>query len=109
MKPTTKFTLMLSGGSLPSTSLTCDARMVSVQLSPVARLGVGSMVKLVAGPALAVAAIGPPVMEHVNVNQFPVTLTGSLKVTVRLASTGNCEVLSGKVLVIDGALSGVHE
>jgi len=74
-----------SGGSSVSWSVTFAAAIVRVQVSPYGRSLVGSMVQLV-GPPDAVAAIAP-LTEQDSVNQSPVTVTGSVKVTVMLEPT----------------------
>src|SRR5262245_2140816 len=96
--------VMLSGGSLLSWSLTWFASTVNVQVSPCTRVTPGSRVKVV-GPPLKVVATAP-LVEQTSVNQDADTLTGSLKVTVRLEPTGKVvEPLAGKVLTTAGAAS----
>src|SRR5262245_11587102 len=86
VKPTLKFIAMLSGGSLPSTSVTLDARIVSVQASPFVKSIPGSRTNAVGPPATDADTL--PLAEHTSVNQAPATLTGSLNVTERFAFTG---------------------
>src|SRR4051794_12674110 len=74
---------MVSGGSLLSWSLTCGPLTVKVQLSPGAKSLLGSMVKVVGPPVttLLVSSCVPLVVQTIS-NQAPVTVTGSVKVTV---------------------------
>ena len=104
-KPTTKSTVIESGGSFASWSVTLAATIVSVHASPGTNSLVGSSVKLV-GPPLALAVRVPETLQA-SVNHAPLTFTGSLKVTVRLAPGGTSVAPSaGYVEVTSGAASG---
>ena len=102
---------MLSGGSFASWSLTWAASTVRVQVSPFARAMSGSSVKVDGPPLKVVETL--PLRLHSSVNQEEVTLTGSLKVTDRLALIGKSAApSSGKVSTTSGArstLRGVSE
>src|SRR5438874_12964020 len=71
---------MLSGGSTVSTSLIPGASTVTVQTSPFGRFEVGSSVIVEPGEPLTLNACALPV-GHSTVNELPVAVTGSLKVT----------------------------
>src|SRR5215204_2623741 len=106
---------MLSGGSPASWSATCAAKTVIVQVTPSGRSVVGSMVKVV-GPPVTAASAGLTVRTvvapalHTNWNQLPVTLTGSLKVTVTFVPGATpVALLVGVVEETDGGTSMVNE
>src|SRR5205085_12569323 len=83
LKLKTKFAAMLSGGSFSSWSVTCAAKTVTVQLSPAAKSLFGLMVNVVGPPVTTVSAtLRVPLVPQTTWNQLPVTLTGSLTVTV---------------------------
>ena len=69
-----------------SWSVTCAATIVTVHSSLFAKSTAGSRVKVV-GPPLSVVA-WPPLVAQLSVNHAPVTVTGSLKVTLTLLLTG---------------------
>src|SRR5947207_227355 len=71
---------MLSGGSTASTSLIPAASTVTVQTVPFGRFEVGSSVIVEPGEPLTLNAWALPV-GHSSVNELPVAVTGSLKVT----------------------------
>ena len=82
---------MLSGGSLASVSVTCAAKIVTVQASPGAKSVFGLIVKVDAGEAgvtTVSAGFLVPLVVQTIWNQLPVTLTGSLNVTVRSVLVG---------------------
>src|SRR5215213_4048081 len=74
-----------SGESSASRSLTCEALMVTVQLSPCEKSTSGSSVNVV-GPPPATAACAPLAAQEI-VNQSPLTATASLNVIETFAST----------------------
>src|SRR2546430_17237860 len=75
---------MLSGGSIASTSLIPAARTVTVQTAPFGRFDVGSSVIVEPGEPLTVNACAEPV-GHSSVNELPLAVTGSLKLTSMFA------------------------
>ena len=79
-----KSVTMLSGGSLPSWSLTWFASTVNVHVSPSVS-GHARIERERGRPAAEGCRHTSPLTEQDSVNQEPVTLTGSLKVTDRLA------------------------
>jgi hypothetical protein len=83
---------MPSGGSSSSKSLTWSARMVTAQLSPWAKGCAGVSVKL-SGPPLTAAACSPLTAQAMATP--PLTVTGSLKVMVRVAVRGTAVAPSG--------------
>src|SRR5262245_3617361 len=85
VKAKTKLAAMLSGGSFVSWSVTCAAKIVTVQVSPLVKSTFGLMVKVV-GPPVTTVAAGKrvPLVLQTIWNQLPVTFTGSLKVTLTL-------------------------
>lgn len=65
------FAAMLSGGSLVSWSATCAANTVRVQVSPLAKSAVGSIVKAVGPPVTTVSAtLRVPLVGQAIWNQF---------------------------------------
>src|SRR6266508_1470676 len=95
---------MLSGGSAVSSSATWAASTVTVHDSADANSVDESSVKLV-GPPLTVA-VCEPLFAHATVNQLPITLTGSLKVTVIVASSATLVAFgAGAVAITNGATS----
>src|SRR4029450_2354311 len=106
VKPVVKLTLMLSGGSWPSTSVTALAMMVSVQESPRAKSTSGLIANVVGPPENA--AICKPLIEQTIVNHVPVTLTGSLNGTAMFWSRATFVVpFVGTVLTTVGASSTI--
>src|SRR5205823_5049983 len=98
---------MLSGGSTVSTSLIWFAITLTEQTVPSGRLLVGSSVIDDPGEPLTVKLSGVPV-GHSIVNELPLAVTGSLKLTTTFALTATCVAPSaGDVLVTDGAASAV--
>src|SRR6185503_11399195 len=82
VKAKTKLAAMLSGGSSESWSVTCAAKIVTVQVSPAAKSAFGLIVKADGPPVTTVSAtFRVPLVVQTIWNQFPVTLTGSLNVT----------------------------
>src|SRR5215208_1349020 len=74
---------MLSGGSFASSSVTWAAKTVTLTDSPFAKSVFGLMVNVVGPPVTTVSAtLRVPLVLPTIWNQLPVTLTGSLKVTV---------------------------
>ncbi len=92
LKPAVKLSVMLSGGSLASWSVTLAAKTVSVQDSPPIKFVSGLMVNTVGPPLTTPDLI--PLTEQFNSYQAPLTLTDSVKVIVRLVSTGTPAVPS---------------
>jgi hypothetical protein len=102
----TSFAAIVSGGSFVSWSLTFAATIVAVHVSAVTKSLSGSSVNVV-GPPVAVAVCAPLVVQ-LSVYHEPVTLTGSLNVTVTFASTGTSEApAAGDRPATDGASSAV--
>src|SRR6185436_6936548 len=98
----TKFAVMLSGGSLPSLSLTCAASTVAVHSSPLPKSEVGSTVQVV-GPPLTLTRCAP-VLAQLIVTELLVIVTGSLKSTVRFVFVATpVAPLIGVTAVTDGA------
>ena len=65
---------MLSGGSLASASVTCAAKIVTVQVSAEAKSTFGLIVNVVGPPVttvLAGAGVRVPLVEHEIWNQSP--------------------------------------
>jgi hypothetical protein len=99
---------MLSGGSFASWSATCAATIVTVHVSPKAKLVPGSSVNVV-GPPLTEAAC-EPLVPHEIVVQLPVTFTGSLNVTLTFELTATSVApAAGVVLLTAGAASAGAE
>src|SRR2546423_13864545 len=95
------------GGSIASTSLIPAASTVTVQTVPFGRFEVGSSVIVEPGEPLTENACALPV-GHSSVNELPVAVTGSLKVTSMLASFATSTAPSaGLVLETLGAASCV--
>src|SRR2546423_15046495 len=98
---------MLSGGSTVSTSLIPAASTVTVQTSPFGRFEVGSSVIVEPGEPLTLNACALPV-GHSSVNELPVAVTGSLKVTTTFVFSATWAAPSaGLVVVTVGAASCV--
>src|SRR5438132_455297 len=100
---------MWSGGSTESTSLIWFAITFTEQIVASGRSLVGSSVIDEPGEPLTVKLSGVPV-GHSSVNELPLAVTGSLKVTVTLL-LGFTPVapFAGLVLETVGALSVVNE
>ncbi len=109
VKLNTKFAAMLSGGSTLSWSVTCAATIVTVHVSPAAKSTFGLMVKVVGPPVTTVAAtLRAPLVGQAIENHSPVTLTGSLNVTVMFVFVAwSTAPLVGVVAVTVGATSTV--
>src|SRR5919199_619439 len=98
---------MLSGGSTVSTSLIWLAITVTVQTVPAGRSEFGSSVIAEPGEPLTLNAFDVPV-GHSIVNELPVAVTASLKLTTMLLFRSTSVALSaGEVVVTDGAASCV--
>src|SRR5918912_3946288 len=98
---------MLSGGSTESTSLIPLASTVTVQTSPFGRFEVGSSVIAEPGEPLTENACAEPV-GHSSVNELPLAVTGSLKLTTMFVFTATWSAASaGDVVVTVGAASAV--
>src|ERR671932_2645161 len=98
---------MLSGGSTASTSLIWFAITVTVQTVPAGRSAFGSSVMAEPGDPLTLNAFDVPV-GHSIVNELPVAVTASLKLTTTLEFRSTSVALSaGEVVVTDGAASCV--
>src|SRR6266550_562783 len=98
---------MLSGGSTASTSLIWFAITLTAQTVPSGRLLVGSSVIDEPGEPLTVNDSGVPV-GHSSVNELPLAVTGSLKLTTTFVFVATWSAPSaGEVLVTDGAASAV--
>src|ERR671933_1589997 len=98
---------MLSGGSTESTSLIWFAITVTVQTVPAGRSAFGSSVIAEPGEPLTLKAFDVPV-GHSIVNELPVAVTASLKLTTMLEFRSTSVALSaGEVVVTDGATSCV--
>src|SRR5688572_16867686 len=74
-----------SGGSAVSVSVTLAASIVNVHVSAVEKFTSGSITNVVV--PLPATAVWAPLLVQVMSNQAPSTFTGSLKVTVRDASS----------------------
>jgi hypothetical protein len=100
---------MLSGGSALSTSEIPLASTVTVQVVAAGRSAVGSSV-IVAVPDPLVPKVFAEPDGHSRVNELPLALTGSPKVTVTLAfGLTPVALFAGLVLLTAGALSVVNE
>src|SRR2546421_12879036 len=98
---------MLSGGSTASTSLIPLAKTVTVQIVASGRSAVGSSVIDEPGEPLTEKLFAVPV-GHSSVNELPLAVTGSLKVTTMFVFTSTPVAPSaGDVLVTEGAASAV--
>src|SRR5437764_8908749 len=98
---------MLSGGSTVSTSLIPVAITFTEQTVPSGRLLVGSSVIDDPGEPLTVKLSGVPV-GHSSVNELPLAVTGSLKLTTMFVFTATWSAASaGDVVVTVGAASAV--
>src|SRR5437016_3678474 len=98
---------MLSGGSIESTSLIWFAITFTEQTVPSGRSLVGSSVIDEPGEPLTEKLSAVPV-GHSIVNELPLAVTGSLKLTTMFVFTATCVAASaGEVLVTDGAASAV--
>src|ERR687886_2566402 len=98
---------MLSGGSTASTSLIWFAITVTLQTVPAGRSEFGSSVIAEPGEPLTLNAFDVPV-GHSIVNELPVAVTASLKLTTMLLFRSTSVALSaGEVVVTDGAASCV--
>src|SRR2546423_15436771 len=98
---------MLSGGSIASTSLIWVAIRVTVQTVRLGSLLVGSSVIVEPGEPVTVKACAEAV-GHSSVNELPVAVTDSLKVTSMFAVFDTSVAPSaGLVLVTLGAASVV--
>src|ERR671938_833081 len=94
---------MLSGGSTASTSLIWLAITVTVQTVPAGRSAFGWSVIAEPGEPLTLNAFDVPV-GHSIVNELPVAVTASLKLTTTLLFRSTSAALSaGEVVVTDGA------
>ena len=103
---TTTSAAMASGGSVASTSVTWLATMRSVQAVLMGRSVAGSSVNVVAGLAVRVVSVTGVPVGHCSTNAPAPAFTGSLNVTVRLASTATpVAFAAGVVVVTDGAAS----
>src|SRR5215207_4607600 len=109
VKAKTKLAAILSGGSLVSWSVTWAAKTVTVQVSPFVKSVFGLIVKMLGPPVTTVSAtLRVPLLPQTIWNQLPVTLTGSLKVTLRLVFVARLVApLVGVVAVTVGAASTV--
>src|SRR5437762_1286262 len=98
---------MVSGGSPASWSATWAANTVAVQESLATKSVFGLMVKVVGPPVTTVSeTFRVPELAQAIWNQFPVTFTGSLNVTVRFALVATCVApFTGVVPLTDGAAS----
>src|SRR5262245_65083868 len=106
VNPAVKLTVMLSGGSCPSWSVTALATTVNVHDSPLAKSTSGLIVNVV-GPPETAAVCGPEAIQRM-LNHDPVTFTGSLNVTVMLWSGGTFVApFAGTVLTTVGASSPI--
>src|SRR5207237_6174956 len=98
---------MWSGGSTESTSLIWFAITFTEQIVPSGRLLVGSSVIEEPGEPLTEKLSGVPV-GHSSVNELPLAVTGSLKLTTMFAFVATCVAASaGEVLETLGAASCV--
>src|SRR6185369_17145278 len=98
---------MLSGGSLASWSVTCAAKIVTLTVSPLVKSVFGLIVNVVGPPVTTVSAtLRVPLDEPTIWNQLPVTLTGSLNVSVMFVLFAICVApLVGVVALTVGAAS----
>ena len=91
-------------GAIPSLSVTAEARIVTVHVSPGVKSAVGSIVNELS-PALVTPAC-EPLAPHEIVNQSAAVVTASLKLTVMFALVATLVApFEGDVEVTDGALS----
>src|SRR5437773_4615720 len=98
---------MLSGGSRASVSLIWFAITLTAQTVPSGKSAVGSSVIDEPGEPLTEKLFAVPV-GHSSVNELPLAVTDSLKLTTTLALTATWSAPSaGDVLVTDGAASEV--
>src|SRR4051794_9661079 len=98
---------MLSGGSTESTSLMLAATTVTVQIVASGRSAVGSSVIDEPGEPLT-EKLFAVLLGHSSVNELPLAVTGSLKLTTTFAFTATWSApFAGDVLVTDGAASAV--
>src|SRR5213083_357711 len=98
---------MLSGGSTESTSLIWFAITLTEQTVASGRSLVGSSVIDEPGEPLTEKLFGVPV-GHSSVNELPLAVTGSLKLTTMFVFTATWSApAAGDVLVTDGAASEV--
>src|SRR5213082_797786 len=98
---------MLSGGSTESTSLIWFAMTFTAQTVPSGRSLVGSSVIDEPGEPLTAKLLGVPV-GHSSVNELPLAVTGSLKLTTTFVFTATWSAPSaGDVVVTEGAASCV--
>src|SRR5213078_1211456 len=98
---------MLSGGSTESTSLIWFAITFTEKIVPSGRSLVGSSVIDAPGEPLTEKLSGVPV-GHSSVNELPLAVTGSLKLTTMFVFTATWSAASaGDVLVTLGAASCV--
>src|SRR5919206_1250998 len=96
-----------SGGSTASVSLMFAATAVTVQVVPSGRWEVGSRVIAEPGEPLTAKAFEEPV-GHSSVNELPLTVTDSLKLTTMFEFTATWSAPSaGEVVVTEGAASAV--
>src|SRR5436189_40687 len=95
---------MLSGGSFASTSVTCAATTVTVQVSPSVKSVVGSSENELGPPPRANGCAPETVQEIVNAEPF--ALTGSSKLTVMFVFDGRLTApFAGVVLCTAGGAS----
>src|SRR5262245_25850510 len=105
VKWASQFAVMLSGGSLPSASLTPAAKIVTVQTSPSTKSTAGSSVRLAPVPDSVAAWV--PLIEHVMSNHVPVVVTDSLNAIVMFALIGaSSSPSAGEIVSTFGAASG---
>src|SRR5207249_8665852 len=98
---------MLSGGSTVSTSLIWFAITFTEQTVPSGRSAVGSSVIAEPGEPLTEKLLAVPV-GHSRVNELPLAVTGSLKLTTMFVFTATWSApFAGDVLRTDGAASAV--
>ena len=91
-------------GAIPSLSVTPEARIVTVQVSPGVKSPVGSIVNELS-PALVTPACEPLAPQEI-VNQLAAVVTASLKLTVMFALAVTLVApFEGDVEVTDGAES----
>ncbi len=84
---------------MASTSVICDARTVTVQVSPCVKSAVGSSVNVALGLALVENACEPEVAQEI-VKLDPLAFTGSLKLTVTFAFAATPVALFVGVVVV---------
>src|SRR4029077_4796267 len=95
-------------GAIPSLSVTPEARIVTVQVSPGVKSPVGSIVNELS-PALVTPACAPLTPQAI-VNQLAAVVTASLKLTVMFALVVTLDApFEGDVEVTDGAESPPQE